>query len=89
MPDGADGPLERRVPRPGGTRVAGYTRRDFEAGGSVGGNGSAADLVFVNGAVYTVDAMRSWAQAVAVRDGRVALVGTDDDVRAPSARGPR
>ena len=48
----------------------------------MGGNGSAADLVFVNGAVYTVDAMRSWAQAVAVRDGRVALVGTDDDVRA-------
>jgi predicted amidohydrolase YtcJ len=47
----------------------------------VGGNGSAADLVFVNGAVYTVDATRSWAQAVAVRDGRIALVGTDDDVR--------
>ncbi len=48
----------------------------------MGGNGSAADLVFVNGAVYTVDATRSWAQAVAVRDGRIALVGTDDDVRA-------
>jgi predicted amidohydrolase YtcJ len=48
----------------------------------VGGNGSAADLVFVNGAVYTVDEARSWAQAVAVRDGRIALVGTDDDVRA-------
>ena len=47
-----------------------------------GGNGSAADLVFVNGAVYTVDATRCWAQAVAVRDGRIALVGTDDDVRA-------
>ena len=48
----------------------------------MGGNGSAADLVFVNGAVYTVDATRSWAQAVAVRDGRIALVGTDDDIRA-------
>ena len=53
----------------------------------MGGNGSAADLVFVNGAVYTVDAMRSWAQAVAVRDGRVALVGTDDDVRAATGQG--
>ncbi len=51
----------------------------------MGGNGS-ADLVFVNGAVYTVDATRSWAQAVAVRDGRVALVGTDDDVRAAIGR---
>jgi predicted amidohydrolase YtcJ len=47
----------------------------------VGGNGSAADLVFVNGAVYTVDATRSWAQAVAVRGGRIAAVGTDAAIR--------
>jgi predicted amidohydrolase YtcJ len=46
----------------------------------VSGNES-ADLIFVNGAVYTVDAARSWAQAVAVRDGRIASVGTDADVR--------
>ena len=32
-----------------------------------------ADLIFVNGDVYTVDAARSWARAVAVRDG--AIVG--------------
>ena len=42
-------------------------------------NGS-ADLVFVNGAVYTVDAARRWAQAVAVKDGRIAAVGTEGDV---------
>ena len=30
-----------------------------------------------NGAVYTVDAARSWAAAIAVRNGRVAYVGTD------------
>jgi predicted amidohydrolase YtcJ len=40
-----------------------------------------ADLAFVNGAVYTVDAARSWAHAVAVRDGRIIGVGTDADVR--------
>ncbi len=40
-----------------------------------------ADLVFQNGAVYTVDAARSWAQAVAVKDGRIAAVGTDGAVR--------
>jgi predicted amidohydrolase YtcJ len=33
--------------------------------------------VLRNGAVYTVDAARSWAAAVAVRDGRIAYVGTD------------
>jgi predicted amidohydrolase YtcJ len=39
-----------------------------------------ADLVFVNGGVYTVDAARSWARAVAVREGRIVAVGADDDV---------
>ncbi len=36
-----------------------------------------ADLVLRNGAVYTVDAARSWASAVAVRQGRIVYVGTD------------
>jgi predicted amidohydrolase YtcJ len=40
-----------------------------------------ADLVFVNGDVYTVDAARSWANAVAVSDGAIVAVGTDDQVR--------
>jgi predicted amidohydrolase YtcJ len=48
----------------------------------VGSNGSSAHLAFVNGAVYTVDAARSWAQAVAVRDGRIVAVGSDQDVKA-------
>jgi hypothetical protein len=44
-------------------------------------NGSTADLAFVNGPVYTVDAVRSWARAVAVKGGRILAVGSDDDVR--------
>jgi predicted amidohydrolase YtcJ len=44
-------------------------------------NGSSADLVFVNGPVYTVDAARSWARAVAVKGGRILAAGSDDDVR--------
>ena len=44
-------------------------------------NGS-ADLVFVNGPVYTVDAARSWATAVAVKAGTIVAVGADKDVRA-------
>jgi len=35
-----------------------------------------ADLVFQHGAVYTVDAARSWAEAVAVTGGRIVFVGT-------------
>ena len=37
----------------------------------------AADLVLRRAAVYTVDAARSWASAVAVRDGRIVYVGSD------------
>lgn len=40
-----------------------------------------ADRVFLNGAIYTVDAERSWAEAVAVRDGRIIAVGTDKAVQ--------
>ena len=36
---------------------------------------SPADLAFVNGAVYAVDAARTRAQAVAVENGRIVAVG--------------
>lgn len=41
-----------------------------------------ADLVLNNAAVYTVDAARSWAHAVAIRNGRIVAVGTDAAVSA-------
>jgi predicted amidohydrolase YtcJ len=39
-----------------------------------------ADLVLRNGAVYTVDAARSWAEAVAVSGERIVYVGADHGV---------
>jgi len=36
-----------------------------------------ADVVFTNGRIFTVDADRSWAQAVAIRDGQIIYVGSD------------
>ncbi len=41
----------------------------------------AADLVFLGGAVYTVDAARTWASAVAVAHERIVYVGDDANVR--------
>jgi len=46
-------------------------------GRSPDGPPAAADLVLRGGAVYTVDAARSWATAVAIRNGRIVFVGTD------------
>ncbi len=39
----------------------------------------AADLLLINGQIYTVDAQRSWAEAVAIRDGRISWVGNNID----------
>jgi predicted amidohydrolase YtcJ len=44
------------------------------------GSGNHADVVLRDGWAYLVDAARSWAQAVAVADGRIIAVGTDAEV---------
>jgi hypothetical protein len=41
-----------------------------------------ADLLLTNGRIYTVDAARPWAEAVAIRGSRIAAVGTTAEVRA-------
>jgi predicted amidohydrolase YtcJ len=37
-----------------------------------------ADLILKDAAVYTLDGARTWAQAVAIRAGRIVYVGTDE-----------
>ena len=39
-----------------------------------------ADLIFTGGAIYTADPARPWAEAVAVRDGRILAVGLAPDL---------
>ncbi|WP_454798311.1 amidohydrolase [Novosphingobium lindaniclasticum] len=41
-----------------------------------------ADLILTNGRIYTVDEAHPWAEAVAVRDGRIIAVGTAKEVAA-------
>src|SRR2546425_713762 len=43
---------------------------------------AAADVVLRGGAVYTVDAVRSWAEAVAIRKDTIVYVGPDRGVTA-------
>jgi predicted amidohydrolase YtcJ len=39
-----------------------------------------AETIFINGGIYTVDAKRSWAEAAAVRDGRIVAVGRNEEM---------
>jgi predicted amidohydrolase YtcJ len=47
-----------------------------------------ADLVLVNGKVYTVDTARPLASALAVRGGKILFVGSDAEARALGAGPP-
>ncbi|RPI99130.1 MAG: amidohydrolase, partial [Candidatus Aminicenantes bacterium] len=47
------------------------------------------DLVLVNGKVWTGDPARPWAEAVAVRDGKIFAVGTAAELRALSPSGTK
>jgi len=40
-----------------------------------------ADIVFVNGTIYTVDAAFTKAEAIAVKDGRIVAVGSNAEIR--------
>ena len=42
----------------------------------------AADTVYTNGKIYTVNVGQPWAEAVAVRDGKFLIVGSSADVQA-------
>ncbi len=46
----------------------------------------AAHTLLINGRIYTVNPAQPWAEAIAVRDGRILFVGSDDE--AAAYRGP-
>lgn len=45
------------------------------------------DTIYTNARFYTVDAHRSWADAIGVRDGAIAAIGSADDVLAHASSG--
>ncbi|MGY8916121.1 MAG: amidohydrolase family protein [Flavobacteriales bacterium] len=45
-------------------------------GQSVKGVGTSADILIVNAEIYTVDAAKSWAEAIAIKDGKIIYVGS-------------
>ena len=55
--------------------VVGCARKPVDMAGPK--KSSVADLALRNGAIYTVDGARSWAETIAIDDGRIVYVGTD------------
>jgi predicted amidohydrolase YtcJ len=50
---------------------------------------SSADLLLVNGRVYTVDAARPWVEAVAIKGSRIVAVGSTAEIKALASPGSR
>ena len=48
-----------------------------------------ADLVLRNGKVYTMDASRSWAESIAIKNGKILSVGSDAQVNVHVASGTK
>ena len=40
-----------------------------------------ADSIYMHGRIYTVNGSQPWAQAMAIKDGKIVFVGSDADVR--------
>lgn len=45
-------------------------------------NKDVADVIYLNGKVYTVDKSQEWAQAFAIKDGNFLKVGTNEEIQA-------
>jgi predicted amidohydrolase YtcJ len=54
-----------------------------------GQEGSAAELILENAAVYTLNKVQPWAEAVAVAGGKIVFVGSNSDAKKYKAEGTR
>ncbi|MEH6606461.1 MAG: amidohydrolase [Pseudomonadales bacterium] len=60
--------------------LAGCADNNVETAGVV--NVETADVIYSNGKIYTVNESQPWAEAVALKDGKFLLVGTNDEILA-------
>jgi predicted amidohydrolase YtcJ len=85
-----ENPSRRRVLQAGAAFAAvGVAAVSLPTPADAGVAGSNADIVFRNGAVFTVSGGREWARAVAVRDKHIVYVGDDAGVRSFIGPGTR
>jgi predicted amidohydrolase YtcJ len=85
FPQSQEKPLAHRITILSAVLFAGLTFMLSACGEQRAGD-EHADAIFQNGKVYTVDADRSWAEAVAIKDGKFVAVGSNSEVAA--VKGP-
>ena len=56
---------------------------------AVGAHSEVADTVYTNGKIYTVNEAQPWADAVAIKEGKFLVVGTNAEAEAVSGRNTR
>ncbi|UTD27913.1 amidohydrolase family protein [Bradyrhizobium sp. WD16] len=89
-PSSSGAPSRRRVLQAGAVlAAAGIVPASLPTPAEARSAGMKADIVFRNGAVYTVSGGREWARAVAVRRKRIVYVGDDAGVQAFVGPGTR
>ena len=53
-----------------------------QSAAETGETAPAADVLLINGRVYTVNPEQPWAEAIAIKDGRILYIGSDEDAAA-------
>jgi predicted amidohydrolase YtcJ len=56
---------------------------------SAGVAAETADSAYINGKIYTVDATKPWAEAVAIKDGKFIAVGSNEAIAAVTGEGTK
>ena len=59
---------------------AGCSKAGKQGAATAGDQNASADVAYTNGKIYTVNDAQPWAEAVAIKDGKFLLVGSNSDV---------
>ena len=62
--------------------AAGCSKSGKQGGATAADETATADVAYINGRIYTVDEAQPWTEAVAIKDGRFLVVGSNEEVAA-------
>jgi predicted amidohydrolase YtcJ len=69
--------------------LAGCSKAGKQGAATAADQNASADVAYINGKIYTVNDARPWAEAVAIKDGKFLLVGSNSDVESVTGNGTK